>query len=108
MLAQGGEDINLDNLVAFLEANGFYPRRDDLESILRRCDHDANQNINFEEFVEISSGRPVGKSTDDFDHKSSSPNRKTMKNEIKTTQVKKSNSRSDIYNEELDQTYDRL
>jgi len=57
MLSHGEDSISLDNLCRFLEENGFFPKRDDLEAILRRCDHDANQNINFAEFIEISCGR---------------------------------------------------
>jgi hypothetical protein len=56
-----------------LELNGFFPRREDLESILRRCDHDANQNISFTEFVEQASGIPITYELDDFDCNSASP-----------------------------------
>ena len=35
-----------------MENNGFHPRTEDLESILRRCDHDADRMLSFEEFCE--------------------------------------------------------
>jgi Ca2+-binding EF-hand superfamily protein len=43
----------MSDLIYFLENNGFYPRTEDLEAILRRCDHDADRAFNFEEFCEI-------------------------------------------------------
>lgn len=45
--------INMSDLIYYCEQNGFYPRTDDLEAILRRCDHDADRSLNFEEFCEI-------------------------------------------------------
>jgi len=45
--------INMSDLIFFCEQNGFYPRTDDLEAILRRCDHDADRALNQEEFFEI-------------------------------------------------------
>lgn len=44
----------MSDLIYFLEQNGFYPRTEDLEAILRRCDHDADRSLNFEEFCEIT------------------------------------------------------
>ena len=37
-----------------LEKNGFYPRREDIEAILRRMDHDANRQISYDEFCELA------------------------------------------------------
>ena len=54
-IANGEEHINLDNLVVFLQKNCFYPQREDLEAILRRIDHSADQNISYEEFYELAS-----------------------------------------------------
>jgi Ca2+-binding EF-hand superfamily protein len=36
-----------------LDQQGFYAKTEDLEAILRRCDHDADRSISFEEFAEI-------------------------------------------------------
>jgi len=37
-----------------LEVTGkFFPKKHELEAILRRCDHDADQTINYDEFCEI-------------------------------------------------------
>jgi hypothetical protein len=34
--------ITVDDIIAFLEYNGFRPTNEDLESILRRCDHSGD------------------------------------------------------------------
>ena len=44
----------MEGLTAYLEKNGFYPCEEDLNAILRRCDHDANRMINFAEFCEMT------------------------------------------------------
>lgn len=44
----------MSDLIFYLENNGFYPRTEDLEAILRRCDHDADRALSFEEFCEIA------------------------------------------------------
>lgn len=54
-ISNNEEDISLDSLINFLEGNGFLVRREDIEAILRRVDHNANQRINYEEFTEITS-----------------------------------------------------
>lgn len=45
--------ISLQDLTTFLEKNGFAPDTHDLEAILRRCDHDADRSISFDEFYEL-------------------------------------------------------
>ena len=44
----------MPGLSAYLEQNGFYPCEEDLNAILRRCDHDANRMISFGEFCELT------------------------------------------------------
>ena len=46
----------MPDLIFYLETNGFYPRREDVEAILRRMDHDANRQINYDEFCELACG----------------------------------------------------
>lgn len=41
------------DLIAFMEKNGFFARREDVEAILRRLDHDANKMLSYEEFCEV-------------------------------------------------------
>jgi hypothetical protein len=53
-ISRGLPYISMSDLIAFLEQNGFYPRTEDLEAILRRCDHDADRSLSFEEFSEIT------------------------------------------------------
>ena len=44
----------MPELIAYLEGNSFFPRREDVEAILRRCDHDGNRMISYAEFCEIA------------------------------------------------------
>ena len=52
-LAKGYPTISMPDLIYFLERNRFFPRREDVEAILRRCDHDANRSISYAEFSEL-------------------------------------------------------
>jgi len=54
-IARGYHMIGMPELISYLERNGFYPRREDIESILRRLDHDANRMISYEEYCELAS-----------------------------------------------------
>ena len=42
-IGRGDTLISMPNLIIYLENNGFHPRTEDLEAILRRCDHDADR-----------------------------------------------------------------
>ena len=53
-IARGYHSICMPDLIYFLEKNGFYPRREDIEAILRRLDHDANKMLSFDEFCELT------------------------------------------------------
>lgn len=49
----------MSDLTCYLESNGYWPRSEDIESILRRIDHDGNQMISYNEFCELASiGNP--------------------------------------------------
>lgn len=54
-IARGYHAIGMSDLITFLERNSFFPRREDVEAILRRCDHDANRQISYAEFCELAS-----------------------------------------------------
>lgn len=54
-IARGYHSIAVPDLQFYLEKNGFYARRDDIEAILRRLDHDANRMISYSEFCELAS-----------------------------------------------------
>jgi hypothetical protein len=41
-ISRGRSQIGVSDLSYFLERNGFYPRREDIEAILRRLDHNAD------------------------------------------------------------------
>ena len=53
LLSKGKTEIKMEDLIQFLDQQGFYAKTEDLEAILRRCDHDADRAISFEEFAEI-------------------------------------------------------
>ena len=53
-IARGFHSISMPDLIFYLERNGFYPRREDIEAILRRMDHDANRQITYDEFCELT------------------------------------------------------
>jgi hypothetical protein len=55
----------MPDLIYFLEKNGFYPRREDIEAILRRLDHDANKMLSFEEFCELTGPEPEDNDDDE-------------------------------------------
>lgn len=42
-LSGGKEVADVKSMIEFFDANGYYASRDDLEAILRRMDHDADQ-----------------------------------------------------------------
>lgn len=44
----------MPDLINYLETNSFFPRREDVEAILRRCDHDGNRMISYAEFCELA------------------------------------------------------
>ena len=53
-IARGYHCINMPDLISYLERNSFFPRREDVEAILRRCDHDANRQVSYAEFCEMT------------------------------------------------------
>jgi Ca2+-binding EF-hand superfamily protein len=46
--------ITVDDQIAFLEYNGYRPSSEDLEAILRRCDHSGDQLLSYSEFSEMT------------------------------------------------------
>ena len=51
-IGRGYGDIQMRELIEFLAYHGFQPTTEDLEAILRRCDHDADRALSLEEFAE--------------------------------------------------------
>jgi Ca2+-binding EF-hand superfamily protein len=41
-------------LIQFFEQNGYYAKTEEMEAILRRCDHDGDRFIGFDEFCEVT------------------------------------------------------
>jgi hypothetical protein len=74
------------DLIYYLEGNGFYPQTEDLEAILRRCDHDGDRTISYEEFCELMELGPADAGPDEQDESivhdtktnMNSPERKAM------------------------------
>jgi Ca2+-binding EF-hand superfamily protein len=52
-ISRGQNYISVADLVFYLEDNKYHPRTEDLEAILRRCDHDADRALSQEEFFEL-------------------------------------------------------
>jgi hypothetical protein len=53
-ISHGRSQISVCDLTRFLERNAFYPRHTDIEAILRRIDHNADQAISYDEFCELT------------------------------------------------------
>lgn len=53
-ISRGETFISMSNLIIYLEDNGFHPRTEDLEAILRRCDHDADRALSWDEWCELT------------------------------------------------------
>lgn len=96
-ISNGQTFISMSDLIQFLELNGFYPRTEDLEAILRRCDHDADRALSYEEFCEVTELEK----DDDGDQESivhdsktnnNSPQRKEIREDISKSQKKRRNS----------------
>lgn len=55
MIAKGKDNITVEDLIEFLRKHGPSPRQGEIEAILRRCDHEGNQKLNYQEFCEATS-----------------------------------------------------
>lgn len=53
-ISRGMSQIAVGDLTYYLERNGFYPRREDIEAILRRLDHNADQALSYVDFCELT------------------------------------------------------
>jgi len=49
----GRREASVPDMIYFLERNGFYPRQQDIEAILRRVDHSGDQYIGYDEFCDL-------------------------------------------------------
>ena len=93
----------MSDLIFYLENNGFYPRTEDLEAILRRCDHDADRALSFEEFCEVTE-LPGQNTSDD----NSGDNSKFEMDKSSPLRSSNSNARLDeTPAENIDQSWDR-
>ena len=102
-LAHNEDHIKLDYLITFLEQHMFYPRRDDLEAILRRCNHDGNLMLNYEEFCEITSVNEYNRTVDEV-VEGVTTNKEFAK---ECSPMRKSNSREDILQESMEEAMDK-
>ena len=71
----------MKDIVNFLEQFGQYAaKKEDIEAILRRCDHEGDQMINYSEFVEFTSLNEENLNVDNAETKAyeSSPPRKEL------------------------------
>lgn len=103
-ISRGQTAVSMSDLIYYLEQNGFHPRTEDLEAILRRCDHDADRYLSYEEFCELVEmpAEEGGEAEDGVVHDTktnmNSPERKELQESVKQAQpLKRRNS-----NEKLD------
>lgn len=100
-ISRGQTAISMSDLIYYLEQNGFHPRTEDLEAILRRCDHDADRYLSYEEFCElVEMPAEENEEGEDADAKANmnSPERKELQESVKQAEpLKRRNS-----NEKLD------
>ena len=88
LVSRGQIYVSMSDLIYFLEQNGYHPRTEDLEAILRRCDHDADRCLSYEEFCELSElpGEEEGDEQESIVHDSktnmNSPQRKEMSDQV--------------------------
>ena len=92
----------MSDLIYYLEENGFHPRTEDLEAILRRCDHDADRYLSFEEFCEVTEMPQEGEEENeegivhDTAANMNSPQRKEMQDSVKQGQPLKRRNSNDL------------
>jgi len=72
-ISRGYHSIGMPELITYLEKNGFYARREDIEAILRRCDHDANRMISYGEFCHLAGVREARPVESDSQEQAASP-----------------------------------
>jgi Ca2+-binding EF-hand superfamily protein len=101
-ISRGQTAISMSDLIYYLEQNGFHPRTEDLEAILRRCDHDADRYLSYEEFCELvempAEENEEGEEDPDAKANMNSPERKELQESVKQAEpLKRRNS-----NEKLD------
>lgn len=49
-ISRGKPFITMPDLIFYLEQHAFHPRTEEIEGILRRCDHDSDGALSYEEF----------------------------------------------------------
>lgn len=54
LVARDKDFITIDDMIDFLVINGSRPTTEDLEAILRRCDHTGDQLLSYHEFSEMT------------------------------------------------------
>ena len=54
LIARNKDFITIDDMIDFLVINGSRPTTEDLEAILRRCDHTGDQLLSYHEFSEMT------------------------------------------------------
>jgi len=100
-IGRGDTFISMANLILYLENNGFHPRTEDLEAILRRCDHDADRALSYDEFCELTELPGGGDGNLSMIHDApsnmESPDRKEVQDSVRRgTPHKRSNSNDKI------------
>ena len=83
-------------------------RNDELEAILRRCDHNADQLIGFDEFCEmVSSNEKNISSPEEQDEQNYRTQTKELRKDITNSPLRKSPSKNDVYEKSIDETLEQ-
>ena len=70
VLSNNNDKIRVQDIVNFMRDEAHMnPKKEELEAILRRCDHEADQMISYEEFCEIVSSNAPDLAHDNIDEK---------------------------------------
>jgi Ca2+-binding EF-hand superfamily protein len=93
-------------LVKYLREFGKHnPRNEELEAILRRCDHEGDQMISYDEFCELVSSNEEGITHEEVDEKIyDSSTKKELSRDISNSPIRKSPSKNDLYEKSIDDT----
>ena len=81
-ITRGQLYISMSDLISYCEKNGFFTRTEDLEAILRRCDHDADRCLSYEEFCEVTELPGGEEGAEDADPKDNSPVKKELEEDL--------------------------
>ena len=109
-VANKKNDIDLNDLISFLKSNNFEVKREDLEAILRRIDHEGNQMINLEEFIEATAINEMNLdiSEEEKQRQGKSPIKDDLEKQLSSERKRgRSNSKKELLHDEFDEAIEK-